>query len=51
MAMANTIAANGSMAVRATKLAVNQGRAMDMDAALALEAVDMSYCQSPLYIP
>ena len=44
MAMANEIAANGPIAVRATKQAINKGRAMDMDAALALEADYFSGC-------
>jgi enoyl-CoA hydratase len=44
LALANTIAANAPIAVRGTKLAINLGRAMDMEAAVALEADYFSAC-------
>ena len=44
LAMANAIASNGPIAVRATKMAINKGLAMDLDAAFALEAEYFGDC-------
>ena len=44
LALANAIAANAPIAVRATKMAINQGLSMDIDAGLALESEQFSSC-------
>ena len=44
LALANAIAANAPIAVCSTKMSINQGRSMNIEAAVAVEAENFSVC-------